>query len=148
MSLHSLICTFNAATEDFPSYVEHFQQYFKANKVESEDKCCAMLLTTCGPATYQRLRCLATPNKQFDHFFEELIMLATNYYHPTPSLAVQCLNSIFKIVVQENLLWIMLLSFVALLSIATMHPPCLVSCDHFLCGINDQQIQYRLVAEK
>jgi hypothetical protein len=50
--------------------MERLQQYFLANDVVSEEKKWAILLSNCGPQTYQLL-------KNLDH------------YHPKPSIIVQ-----------------------------------------------------------
>ena len=149
MSLHSLIGAIDTDIEDWPSYVERLQHYFTVNEVASEEKRCATLLTASGPPTYRQLRSLATPRKLSDLSFEEIFTLAADYYHPTPSLAVQR----FKFNSRNRHSGESVADYVAELrrlseyckydvTLTDMLRDCLV------CGINDHRMQRRLLAEK
>ena len=53
MATHGHIGQFDRGVEDWMAYCERLQQYFLANDVANADKQRAILLSVCGPATYQ-----------------------------------------------------------------------------------------------
>ena len=65
MATHGSVGEFNPDREDWISYTERLTQYFVANGISAEegDKRKAILLSSCGAATYQLIRNLAAPNK-------------------------------------------------------------------------------------
>ena len=60
MAKHGSIGEFDRSQEDWVSYTE---QYFVENDVKNADKQRAILLSACGPATYQLIRNLVAPSK-------------------------------------------------------------------------------------
>ena len=50
---------------------ERLEQYFIANEVIDDSKKRAILLSNCGPHTYQLLKSLLTPAKPTDELFAE-----------------------------------------------------------------------------
>ena len=56
MARHGSIGEFDTDKEDWTSYTERLQQYFTANEVTDAAKQRAVLLSICGPATYQLIR--------------------------------------------------------------------------------------------
>ncbi|CAB4020384.1 Hypothetical predicted protein [Paramuricea clavata] len=122
--------------EEWSQYIEQLEFYFEANGVDDEDKQRAILLSVCGSKTYKLIRNLITPNKPSEKTFAELVELAivqrfkfnTRFTKPGESIA----------------------SYVAELRSLSEH------CDfkleemlrgRLVCGINDEQIQRRLLAE-
>ena len=63
MATHGSIEELNSTREDWLSYTERLIQYFVANgKSEEGDKRRAILLSSCGAATYQLIRNLVAPD--------------------------------------------------------------------------------------
>ena len=105
--------------------------------------------TACVPPTYWQLRSLATPRKLSDLSFEEITKLAADYYHPTPSLAVQC----FKFNSQNHCSGKSIADYVAELCRLSQHCKHAITLtdmlrDHLVCSINDHRMQRRLLSEK
>ena len=63
MATHGTISVFSSSQETWTSYVERLQQYLVTNKIEDADQQRAVLLSVCGPATYQLIRSLVSPKK-------------------------------------------------------------------------------------
>lgn len=148
MSLHNLIGPFDAASEDWASYVERLQHYFTAQGLESEEKRCATLLAACGPATYSRLRSLAAPRKLSEFNYIQLTELAATYFHPTQTVAIvrYKFNSRNR---QPNESVADYVTELRRLAESCKYNDVLDEMlrDRLVCGINDQRIQRRLLAE-
>lgn len=64
MATHGSVREFNPDQEDWVSYTERLTQSFVANGISDEgDKRRAILLSSCGAATYQLIRNLMAPKK-------------------------------------------------------------------------------------
>ena len=64
MATHGSVGEFNPDREDWISYTERLTQYFVANGISEEGvKRKAILLSSCGAATYQLIRNLVAPKK-------------------------------------------------------------------------------------
>ena len=73
------------------TYVERLQMYFVANDIADDSKKQAILLSVCGPTTYQLIRNLhvAQPKKPSDLSYAELVQLLSDHYFPSQSVSVQ-----------------------------------------------------------
>ena len=69
------ICEFDAAVENWSSYLERLNHYFAANKVEDEQKKDAFLCCI-GRDTYGLLRALMAPNKPAASTYKQLTVLS------------------------------------------------------------------------
>ena len=143
-----IVGPFDSAIEDWTSYEERFRLFFKANDIKDDGKQLAIFLTTCGAATYKLLRSLAAPRKPADVSLTDLWKLASEHYHPKPSLAVQR----FRFNSRERQAGESVAAYVAELRRLSEH------CDfedtledmlrdRIVCGIQDQRTQRRLLAE-
>ena len=65
---------FDASKEDWTSYTERLQQYFAANDIP-EEKQRAVLLSSCGPQTYNLLKSVLAPEKPTDKSFVQIVQL-------------------------------------------------------------------------
>ena len=72
-AVHGSIGPFESSSEDWTSYTERLQQYFIANDVANEDKKRALLLSNCGPQTYQLLKNLMAPAKPSGKSFTDIV---------------------------------------------------------------------------
>ena len=88
-AIHGSIGHFDSSTEDWISYSERLKQYFN---VKEANKKRAILLSNCGPQTYQLLKSLLTPAKPTDKSFSEIVAALKDYWQPKPSEIVQRFN--------------------------------------------------------
>ena len=89
MSTHGTVGPFVPGREDWVAYTEWLQQYFAANDVDSANKQCAILLSSCGADTYQVIRNLVAPLKPSVKSFKQIVDLVREHYCPQPSAIVQ-----------------------------------------------------------
>lgn len=133
------------------SYTERFEYYFTANGIAADaaEQRRAILLSVCGPATYQLIRNLVAPDKPTDKEYAALVKLVKGHYQPQPSIIVLRKDfhtrtrkpddeSISDFVAElrrlsENC------DFGATLN-AMLH-------DRLVCGCNDRRLQSKLLAE-
>lgn len=67
------------------SWIERLGFYFVANSITSLDKKRALLLTLCGPETYDIVRALVAPRTPGDIGFEELVSILGTHFDPQAS---------------------------------------------------------------
>ena len=89
MAKHGSIGEFDSDRETWKSYTERLTQYFNANDVESADKKRAILLSVCGPTTYQLIRNILAPVKPTERTFAQLVELVEHHRNPKPSVIVK-----------------------------------------------------------
>ena len=75
MSVHGKISQFIPSQESWSSYTERLEYYFIANDVQDLAKKKAILLTVCGPSTFQLLKNLLQPNTPESKSYEDLVDL-------------------------------------------------------------------------
>ena len=63
MAYLGTISEFSNTQKSWIAYVERLVQYLAANKIEDADQQQAILLSVCGPATYQMICNLMSPKK-------------------------------------------------------------------------------------
>ena len=146
---HGAVGEFNSDQEDWVSYTERLVQYFVANGISEEgDKRRAILLSSCGPTTYQLLRNLVAPGKPTDKSFTQIVELVRDHHQPRPSTIVQRFN--FHTRSQKP--GEKISEFVAQLRKLSEH------CsfgeglqdmlrDRLVCGCKDHRLQCKLLAE-
>ena len=76
---------FEKDKEDWTSYVERLELFFKANEITEEDKQKAILLSSCGASTYKLFKGLAAPTKPKDKSLTELVTLMKEHQEPKPN---------------------------------------------------------------
>ena len=152
MATHGTIGEFRNAQESWQSYVERLQQYFIANDVKTADKQWAVLLSAVGGQTYQLIRNLLAPTKPTEVTFAEIVDAVQKHVQPRPSLNVERFN--FHTRTRRHGEDIS--TYVAELRKLSEH--CKFGArfgatlndmlrDRLVCGIADQRIQRRLLAE-
>ncbi|CAB3992544.1 Retrovirus-related Pol poly from transposon [Paramuricea clavata] len=134
--------------EEWSQYIERLEFYFEANGVDDEDKQRAILLSVCGSETYKLIPNLIMPNKPPEKTFAELVELVQQHQHPKPSAIVQR----FKFNTRFRKPGESIASYVAELRSLSEHCDFKSTLeemlrDRLVCGINDEQIQCRLLAE-
>ena len=149
MATHGSLGEFNSSKEGWVSYTERLEQYFAANEVVSADKQRAILLTCCGPDTYQLIKSLLAPAKPTDKSFQELVQLVKDHHEPKPSVIVQRYHFNSRVRKQGETVAV----YVAELRQLTQYCEFGTTLndmlrDRLVCGIQDKRIQRRLLSEQ
>ena len=143
-AVHGSMPPFNPGCEDWRSYVERLDNYFKANKVDDADQKTAILLTVCGSKTYNLVRSLVSCNPN-EKDYKDLVDIITQHFSPKPSSIMQR----FKFNTRVRTRGESIAAYVAALrSLAefcefkeTLND---MLRDRLVCGVNDERIQRRL----
>ncbi|XP_060098658.1 uncharacterized protein LOC132574313, partial [Heteronotia binoei] len=78
--------TFDPANpEAWESYAERVEFYLRANKVTDACSKRDVLLSICGPATFEIAKGLSAPARLTEKSYEEIIRLLTGHFSPQPS---------------------------------------------------------------
>ena len=140
---------FDSTREDWTSYTERLAQYFVANDITDAGKKRAILLSACGPSTYQLIRNLASPTKPAEKSYDDLVKLVSDHLHPTPTVACQRYN--FNTRKQKE--GESIAEYVAELRRIAEH--CKYDAmleemlrDKLMCGVRDRRMKQKLLAEK
>ena len=78
--------------EDWESYEERLQQYFKANGITNEEKQVAVFLTVIGSHLYKLLRNLVSPSKPAEKTYEQLTSVIKQHLVPKPIVIAERLR--------------------------------------------------------
>lgn len=147
---HGTIGDFQPGVKDWVLYTERLEQYFTANGIATDaaEQRRAILLSVCGPATYQLIRNLVAPAKPTDKTFAQLVALVKEHQQPTPSFIVQRYH--FNTRVQRP--GESISEFVAQLRKISEHCRYGDSLDDMLrdrlvCGCLDKRLQCKLLAD-
>ena len=70
--------------EDWESYEERLQQYFKANKITDADKKGIVFLTVIGSHLYKPLCNLVSPSKPAEKSYDKLTTVSKQQLVPKP----------------------------------------------------------------
>ena len=145
MATYGKIGEFTESEETRTQYVERLEQYFLANDVEDVAKRHAILLSVCGSKTYALARDLLQPAKPAETTFKKIVDELGKHFSPKPSEIVER----FKFHSRNRKDGEGVATYVAGLRKLTEH------CnfgemirDRLVCGINDEKIQRRLLAER
>ena len=148
MAKHGTIAEFDRSQEDWVEYTERLEQYFIANEVVDASKKKAILLSVCGAATYKLIRSLVAPQKPTEKSYDELVEKLKVHYDPPPAIAVERFkfNSRMRQPSENVATYI---SELRQLAIKCNFGDKLDEMlrDRIVCGVNDNRIQRRLLAE-
>ncbi|XP_065891709.1 uncharacterized protein [Dysidea avara] len=142
------IVAFSSSQETWTVYVERLEQYFTANKIEDADQQRAILLSICGPATYQLICNLVSPKKPTAFKIEDLITIVQKHHDPKPSMIVQR----FRFSGRNCHTGELVTAYVAELRQLAEHCQYATNLnnmlqDRLVCGVEDSRIQRQLLAE-
>lgn len=142
------IAEFDQETDDWKQYVERLDFYFVANDIKEDVKKRAIFLSACGSKVYGVLRDLCQPDSPAAFELKDLLSKLSDHYTPKPSVIVQR----FKFHSKSRQTGQSVSSFVVELrrlsefcEFGTVLDDMLR--DRLVCGINDDCIQKRLLAE-
>lgn len=134
--------------EDWQQYVERLQFFMEANGVTDEGKKRATFLSVVGPSTFQLLRSLIAPANPADKSLKDLIEVLSAHYNPKPSEIVERYKFHSRVRRPAESVGTFL-SELRALSVYCNFGPSLNDMlrDRLVCGINDDQMQKRLLSE-
>ena len=81
--------TFHSKVEDWLQYEQRLEQFFIANGIETMEKKRAVLITVVGRPTFKVLRSLIHPKKPEETPYSELTAALKKHFMPPPSEIVQ-----------------------------------------------------------
>ena len=149
ISLHGNIKEFNSTVENITDYIDRIQFYFEANSVTEDTKKRAVLLTVIGPQQFRLLKDLCAPAKPGTKTFEELSQLLKNHHEPAPP-KFTCRA---KFDARTRLPGETMSQYVA--ALRNLSEYCEFGetlndrlCEKFVTGLNNQEIQRKLLLEK
>lgn len=148
VSMVGTLTAFDSQTQTWEEYCEVLEHFFDANMITDAGRKRAILLSSVGSKTYSLMRNLLSPDKPGDKSFTDLTNLLQSHYNPRPSEIVQR----FKFNSRSRAADETLTEYVAVLRELAQH------CnygdklkemlrDRLVCGIGDDRIQRRLLAE-
>ena len=150
MAVHGSISEFNPRLEDWTCYTERLEHYFIANGIKDDalDQRRAILLSVCGPTTYQLIRNLVSPNKPTDKTYAELVKLVKDHNHPPPS-SIVARKDFHSRVRKPDESFSEYLAHLRKLSEHCDFGDTLnrMLLDRLVCGCNDGRLQCKLLAE-
>ena len=145
---HSSFSEFSSSQETQTAYIKCLEQYLAANKIEDVDQQRAVLLSVCGPATYQLIYSLVSPKKPAELKFKDIAEIVQKHHDPKPSVIVQryCFSTRYCCVGES------VSTYVEELRQLSNHCDFGYSLqqmlrDRLVCGIEDPEIQRRLLGE-
>ena len=135
--------------DNWIEYAERLEHCFTANEITDNGKKRAVLLSSCGAKTYKLTRNLVAPGKPTDKSFAELVNIVKNHLNSRPSSIVYRGKFNCRFRKQGETIR----QYVAELRSLSEH------CDfrdqleemlrdRLVCGVNDERIQRRLLAER
>ena len=140
---------FREDKEEWSQYTERLEHFFAANGITDDDKKRSVFLTVIGARAYKKLRSLIAPVKPGESDFATMLKAMKDHYVPAPSEIVQrfCFNSRFRRTGESVSTYVAELR--ALAEFCNFGDTLnLMIRDRLVCGINDENTQQLLLAEK
>uniref|UniRef100_A0A5S6QBH7 CCHC-type domain-containing protein n=1 Tax=Trichuris muris TaxID=70415 RepID=A0A5S6QBH7_TRIMR len=130
-------------------YIERLNFHFEAHGIMDDAKKRALLLSVCGPSTYALIRSVISPKLPNELSYEEITVAMKQYFNPAPSEIVER----FRFYKRDQRPNESIADFVAELRRLSEH------CnfgngldtalrDRLVCGISDESLQRRLLADQ
>ena len=152
MAFFGKIEEFDPKKEDWRQYLERLEEFFVANDLTRESKAVkrrSTFISLIGPEPYKLLRSLLSPERPKDKTFDELAAVLTKHYTPKPSEVVQSFRFFSRVRQPGETVT----DFVA--ELQRLAEDCNFDStlermlqDRIVCGINDDAIQKKLLAEE
>ena len=147
-SHHGTITEFSGISEDWEAYMEQLESYFVANDITTAAKKRAVLLSSCGTATYKTIRSVVAPDKPTEVAFADLTKKLREHFSPKPSSIMQRFrfNTCARHQGEKIALYVARLRELTQFCEFgdTMED---MLRDRLVCGVNDERLQRRLLAE-
>ena len=140
---------FDGTREDWPQYVERMQYFFDANGIDGAEKKRAVFLSVIGAATYKTLRNLLSPIKPGEKSYLELVDVMTKHFKPAPSEIVERFKFHSRTRRPGESVGVFVAELRSLAEFCNFRDTLEVMLrDRIVCGINEDAIQKRLLAER
>ena len=135
--------------EDWPQYVERLEHFFAANGIVEDDRKLSVFLSVIGPNAYKLLRSVISPKKPGEKTFEELVTAMTEHHSPAPSEIVQRYKFHSRFRKPGESIATFVSELRSLAEFCNFEGNQLENQlrDRLVCGVNDDQIQRRLLSE-
>ncbi|XP_063954090.1 uncharacterized protein K02A2.6-like [Lytechinus pictus] len=148
MTTFGTVGEFQVESGDWVQYTERLEHFFAANDIANVEKKRAILLSVCGGQTYRLISSLLAPEKPGQVDYSTIIATVTNHKVPKPSEIVQR----FKFNSRQRKSGESVSDYVAQLRHLAEHCNFGTNLkemlrDRLVCGVNDDRIQRRLLAE-
>ena len=138
---------FDPTSEDWESYAEQMKHYLFANDVK-EAKKVPVLLSTCGTATYSLIKSLCSPDSPDSKSFEDIVKLVQDHYKPHHSVIMERLRFNSRIRKSGESISVFMADLRRIAANCAFEDRLEEMLrDRLVCGVNDTQIQRRLLAE-
>lgn len=146
--MHGSMPPFDVDSEDWRSYVERLNNYFKANKVDDADQKTAILLTVCGSKAYSLIRSLVTGNPSSEEY-DSLVEIITKHFSPKPSSIIQRFKFNTRVRGHNESIADYVAALRGLTKFCEFKAETLNDMlrDRLVCGVSDERMQRRLLAE-
>ncbi|XP_025999364.1 uncharacterized protein K02A2.6-like [Astatotilapia calliptera] len=142
------VAPFDSELQSWEEYCEILDYFFVANDIKEEEKKRAVLLSCVGAQTYALIRNLLSPVKPGDRSYAELVGLLNNHFHPKPSEIVQRWKFNTRNRRPEESVGDYVAELRKLAQDCNFGDSLTVMLrDRLVCGISDDRIQGRLLAE-
>ena len=149
MAVLGRIDSFDLKTDNITEYIERVEQYFIANDVTDEKKQTAIFLTVVGNKMYSLLKNLLAPESPAGKTVNTLSETLIDHLKPQPVIIAEC----FKFYCRDQSENETITEYLAGLRKLTL------KCnfkyfldqtlrDHFVCGLQNNSIRRRLLAER
>jgi len=140
---------FDSEKEEWTQYVERLDHFLVANGIENVEKKRAILSTVIGPTTYRLLRNLLSPSRLDEKTYEELVDALREHYNPRTFEIVQRFKFNTRFWQPEESISTYVSQLRSLAEFCNFGAALDdMLRDRLVCGINDSQIQHRLLSEK
>lgn len=149
MALHGKLGEFTSGKEDWKSYTERLTQYFAANDIDDVAKQRAILISSCGAATYRLMKDVLSPTSPSEVAFAAIVTTMGAHFQPPPSEIMQRFRFNSRIRRPHETVATYLAQLKQLAEYCkfgvTLSP---MLRDRLVCGIADERWQKRLLAEE
>ncbi|XP_041651122.1 uncharacterized protein K02A2.6-like [Cheilinus undulatus] len=149
MATIGTLAAFDIKNQTWEEYCEILDQFYAANQIDDGDRQRAILISVVGASTYSLMRNLLSPEKPKDKSYQQLVLLLKNHFDPKPSEIVQR----YKFDSRSRMPNETVMDYVA--ELRRLAQDCnygdtlqQMLRDRIVCGINDDRIQRRLLAEE
>lgn len=137
---------FDPTLESWKSYTERLQHYFTANDTPAAKKK-SILITVMGPSTFALAKSLCQPDDISTKSYDQLVKILEDHYCPAPSEIVQRYKFHSRTRKSTESVATYIAELRALGEHCKFHDLNMMIRDKLVCGINDFNIQRRLLQE-
>lgn len=137
-----------AEPSSWPVYLERLEFFFQAHDITSDDKKRALLCSVCGVDAYALLRSLCAPKAPSETPFKDIIAKLNGHFIGKPNVTMER----FRFNKRDQLPGESVQDFLAALRQLARYCDFenwldRLLCDRLVCGLRDETIQRRLLAE-